>query len=35
MTDYIRGLTKFWDHTGVCPKVLLVFEDFKFKISEG
>ena len=24
-----------WDHSGVWPKVSLVFEDFKFKISEG
>ena len=23
------------DHSGVWPKVSLVFEDFKFKISEG
>ena len=32
---YIRGLTKFWDHSGVWPKVSLVFEDFKFQFSEG
>ena len=32
---YVRGLTKFWNHSGVWPKVSLVFEDFKFKISEG
>ena len=25
----------FWYHIGVRPKVSLVFEDFKFKISEG
>ena len=31
---YIRGITKFKDHSGVGPKVSLVFEDFKFKISE-
>ena len=32
---YTRGLTKFWDHSGVWPKVSLVFEDFQFNISEG
>ena len=31
----IRGLTKFWNHSGVWPKFSLVFEEFKFKISEG
>ena len=32
---YIRCLTKFWDHSGVWPKISLVFEDFDFKILEG
>jgi hypothetical protein len=26
---------QIWDHSGVWSKVLLVFEDFKLKISEG
>ena len=30
-----RGLTKFWGHSSVWPRVLLVVEDFKFQISEG
>ena len=30
---YIRGVNKFWDHSGVWSKVSLVFEDFKFKRS--
>ena len=28
LTVKYRGLTKFWDHSGVWPKVSLVFEDF-------
>ena len=32
-SKYIRGLTKFWDHSGVWPKVSMAFEDFKFKKS--
>ena len=32
---FIRGLTKFWDHRCMWPKVSWVFEDFKFKNSEG
>ena len=30
----VRGLMELWDHRGVWPKVSLVIEDFKFKISE-
>ena len=30
-TTYSRSLTKFSDHSGVWPKVSLVFEDFKYK----
>ena len=29
------GSTKFWDHSGVWPKVWLVFEDFNFKIQKA
>ena len=32
---YIRGIIRFKDHSGVWPKVSLIFKDFKFKISEG
>ena len=27
------GVHQIWDHSGVWPKVSLVLEDFKFKIS--
>ena len=32
---WARGIIKFQDHSGLWPKVSLVFEDFKFKIWEG
>ena len=31
---YIRGIIKFKDHSGVWPKVSLIFKDLKFKIAD-
>ena len=31
----IRDITKFYYHSGLWPKVSLVFEDFRLQISEG
>ena len=32
---FLTWFHQILDHSGVWPKVSLVFEDFKFKISEG
>ena len=32
---FLTWFHQILDHSGVRPKVPLVFEDFKFKISEG